>query len=180
MTVLNIYDTDGGNLFLMSLDGLGEDVQSSDLTTTKIEFVDSDGYTDRFDGYGFTYQTEGDTTRPTAGTITGYTGSDRSGTLVEFSDFTMSITDFLVYVDESDDYGFFADIFSEADLVNGGSGDDIVVTFDGDDTLYGNGGDDTFIGGDGSDYIEGGAGGDLLVGDLDETLIAVLDSFYLP
>ncbi|PCH73159.1 MAG: type I secretion protein [Rhodobacteraceae bacterium] len=77
------------------------------------------------------------------------------------------------------------DIFNDRDVVDGGAGDDIIITGDDvdiitggagndtidggldDDDIDGGTGDDFIVGGEGSDTIQGGAGNDTIYGGLD-------------
>jgi Ca2+-binding RTX toxin-like protein len=77
------------------------------------------------------------------------------------------------------------DIYDDRDVVDGGAGDDTILTGDDvdiihggagddsidagldDDTIHAGDGDDFVVGGEGSDVIEGGGGDDLIYGGLD-------------
>ena len=53
---------------------------------------------------------------------------------------------------------------NQADVLSGGSGNDVLVGLGGDDRLQGQSGDDILIGGSGDDDLSGGAGRDILIG----------------
>jgi Ca2+-binding RTX toxin-like protein len=55
---------------------------------------------------------------------------------------------------------------SNANLLNGGAGNDTIAGFGGDDTLMGNGGNDTINAGDGNDFVYGGVGDDFVIGGM--------------
>lgn len=58
------------------------------------------------------------------------------------------------------------------DYIDGGTGDDLLSGGAGDDVLYGGAGADSIEGGDGNDYLEGGAGADHLLGGSGTNLIS--------
>ena len=54
---------------------------------------------------------------------------------------------------------------SEAEMLNGGIGNDLIYGLDGDDQIDGGGGADQVFGGNGHDTIDGGDGADVLQGN---------------
>ena len=101
---------------------------------------------------------------PTSGFIDGYQRLSSGTKLVDISNFTMSVDDYLVYAVKKDSNGFIAQILSGDDRVFGGSLGDYVDAGEGNNLSYGNGGNDTIIGGSSKDMIYGNAGDDLLRG----------------
>ncbi|WP_372605380.1 Hint domain-containing protein, partial [Actibacterium sp.] len=81
-----------------------------------------------------------------------------------------------------------ADPDNDKDFVDGGSGDDTIITGDDDDVIFGGAGndtinagfdDDTIDGGDGDDYIVGGEGSDTIDGgDGNDTIYGGLDPIF--
>lgn len=59
------------------------------------------------------------------------------------------------------------DANSDANLLIGGAGNDVIVAFNGDDAVFGEDGDDRLDGGVGIDYLVGGSGNDRLDGSFD-------------
>ena len=66
----------------------------------------------------------------------------------------------------------------QADLLDGGAGDDVLLGAGGNDQLYGRDGNDFLIGGDGADRLEGGTGNDNLLGD-DESDLSLIGNDIL-
>lgn len=57
------------------------------------------------------------------------------------------------------------------DVLEGGSGNDILCGLGGDDVLIGGSGDDVLVGGAGSDQLDGGSGNDTLYTDADDSVV---------
>lgn len=68
-------------------------------------------------------------------------------------------------------FAFGDDGGDEAEVVEGDSGNDTLITGSGDDTLYGNTGDDGLFAGDGDDRVFAGAGDDIVLGGEGDDLI---------
>ena len=61
------------------------------------------------------------------------------------------------------------------DLIDGGIGNDVIDAGFDDDTVYGGDGDDNITANEGNDYVEGGAGNDIIYGDGTDTLTGPLN-----
>ena len=68
-------------------------------------------------------------------------------------------------------FAFGDDGGDEAEVVEGDSGNDTLITGSGDDTLYGNAGDDGLFAGDGDDRVFAGAGDDIVLGGDDNDIV---------
>src|SRR5688572_2949009 len=93
---------------------------------------------------------------PTSGTITGLRFASTEGVSFAFTSLSLSVEDYVTYIEGDDLAGLFVDLLSGGDVVRGSIGNDVLYSFDGADILNGLAGADTMRGGAGDDlyYVD--------------------------
>ena len=113
-----------------------------------------------------------------------YSNSAASVTIIQFAGIAFggdADGDSLISIENiiGSEFGDTLLLDDNANVVDGGDGDDNLLTYGGDDTIYGGLGNDTISGGAGLDTVFGGAGVDVIFGDGQPVFVPELQQFRI-